>query len=464
MDKSISRFWDKYIAITAIYGIPESARYWYVRHVEAFIRAHPDTRLRNITRRDLLSYTEVLGRKTDIPAWQYRQHIEALRILFCELVRPDWCVAFNWQTLLDSADSLPADHPTVARSGTMSTNPASFSDTGTELGSVRDRFAGLLNRLVTSIRQKHYSIRTEQTYCHWLTRFLHFSAVESESELTVEHVSAYIEYLAVTRNVSSSTQNLALNALVFVFREVLNITVDDQIHFQRARKPRRLPVVLTKEEIGNLLAAIRNEQHRLMASVMYGAGLRLMECVRLRVSDVDFGYGQIIIRAGKGDKDRVVPLPDKLISALQHQLKRVAALHDADLAAGYGETVLPGALARKYTNAGKEFRWQFLFPATRISMDPRSGKKMRHHIHETSLQKMIKKTADTIGIRKKVSSHSLRHSFATHLLEDGYDIRTVQELLGHSDVSTTMIYTHVLNKPGVSVHSPFDSLDVLKTE
>jgi len=304
---------------------------------------------------------------------------------------------------------------------------------------------------------RDYSIRTEQTYISWITRFVAFSGFQSVAEIQPDKVAPYLEHLAVKRNVSANTQKLALNALVFMFRHALNISIDDQIDFTRAKKPRRLPVVLSRNEINQLLSGIDNALHHTMASLLYGAGLRLIECVRLRVSDIDFEYRQIVVRNGKGNKDRVVPLPEKLVIPIQQQLDRVRSVHEEDLQAGFGEVHLPHALARKYPNAPKELRWQYLFPSVRLSADPRTGKVMRHHIHENNLQKSIKKSADRNGLPKKVNCHALRHSFATHLLESGYDIRTVQELLGHADVSTTMIYTHVLNRGGRGVRSPLDS-------
>lgn len=231
------------------------------------------------------------------------------------------------------------------------------------------------------------------------------------------------------------------------------------IAYTKSRKEKRLPVVLSREEIKRLFAHIEGEKQRVMANLLYGCGMRLMECVRLRILDIDFDYQQILIREAKGKKDRVVPIPRKLLATLKQQIDEAKRYHNDDLAAGFGDVYLPAALARKYPNAGKEFRWQYVFPASKISKDPRSGVYRRHHVHEADLQRYIKKAADAAGITKKVNCHALRHSFATHLLEAGYDIRTVQELLGHADVSTTMIYTHVLNRPGVSVISPFDVLD-----
>jgi integron integrase len=357
---------------------------------------------------------------------------------------------------MQDARDLPENHATIARiSGHQAEVTSARSKVNIDV--CKQRFANMFERLIAEIRSRQYSIRTEQAYSDWILRFLLFTSVCSEHEITVDKISIFIEYLAVKRNVSASTQSQALNALVFLFRHVLKRELDEDINFQRAKKPKRLPVVLSRGEVNDLLAGVAHDIHRLMASLMYGAGLRLMECVRLRVCDIDFDYGQIIVRAGKGNKDRVVPLPASLIDSLSTQVANVVRLHKNDLAAGYGEVVLPGALAKKYKNAAKEPRWQYLFPSVKLSTDPRSKKVMRHHLHENNIQKSVKKSADLIGLTKKVSCHALRHSFATHLLESGYDIRTVQELLGHADVSTTMIYTHVLNIGGRGVKSPLDS-------
>ncbi len=265
----------------------------------------------------------------------------------------------------------------------------------------------------------------------------------------------YLEYLAVERKVSLSTPRQALNALVFFYDQALKEPLGLIGDFAPARKPKRLPVVLTKNEIDRLLEAL-SEPYSLMAGLLYGAGLRLMECIRLRVQDIDFEQNQILVRDGKGGKDRVTILPDKYQPALRKHLERVRSVHNEDLEKGFGEVYIPPALERKYKNAVREWGWQYVFPAGRLSADPRSGKIRRHHMHSTGLQKAIKTAARKAGLTKRASCHTLRHSFATHLLEAGYDIRTVQELLGHSDVSTTMIYTHVLNRPGIAVRSPAD--------
>jgi integron integrase len=255
--------------------------------------------------------------------------------------------------------------------------------------------------------------------------------------------------------VAASTQNQALNALVFFFREVLRRDQFELGELIYSKRPKRLPVVLTRDEARALLAELDGNSW-LVASLLYGCGLRLTECIQLRVQDLDFGYKLIMVRDGKGGKDRRVPMPERCIEPLQKQLEVAMQQHQADLALGFGEVFLPHALARKYPSAAREWRWQYLFPASRLSVDPRTGQTRRHHLHETGVQRMIKLATQRAGITKKVTVHTLRHSFATHLLEAGYDIRTVQELLGHKDVSTTMIYTHVLNTPGVAVRSPMD--------
>jgi len=455
MADSVSRFWDKYISKTISYKVPEGSRRWYVKHVEAFIKTRKGVRLAVVSAADIEAYLEVIGRKRDIVDWKFRQVVDSLRILFCDLVNSPWAKDFNWQMWMDNSRDLPEDHATIARTSSIAHD--NRAKRGSEkLRACRQEFSALFESLIKEIRLRAYSIRTEQAYSDWLARFIMFSDIKSNNDFTAERISLFLEYLAVNRNVAISTQNQALNALVFYCTQVLKLEVEDKIVFQRAKRSKRLPVVLSRKEVGLLLEGLINPLHNLIASLMYGAGLRLMECVRLRVSDVDFEFMQVVVREGKGRKDRVVPLPEVLVSVLREQVERVSCLHDKDIDAGFGEVKLPGALARKYKNAAKELRWQFLFPSMKLSSDPQSGRVMRHHVHESSVQKSIKKSADGNKIYKKVSSHCLRHSFATHLLENGYDIRTVQELLGHADVSTTMIYTHVLNKGGRGVRSPLD--------
>jgi integron integrase len=312
----------------------------------------------------------------------------------------------------------------------------------------------LLDQVRDALRLKHYSIRTENSYVDWIRRYILFHHKRHPAEMGAAEIEAFLTHLAVEEHVAASTQNQALSALLFLYREVLHQDLGP-IDALRARKPKRLPTVLTRDEVQRLIAQMSGT-HQLMAKLLYGSGLRLMECLRLRVKDVDFTMRTITVRDGKGGQDRVTILPDSLIPPLQEHLQAVKALHDQDLAQGYGAVYLPDALERKYPNANKEWGWQYLFPATRLSVDPRSGAVRRHHLDESGLQKAIRQAARRAGISKPVSPHTLRHSFATHLLQAGYDIRTVQELLGHKDVKTTMIYTHVLQRGGLAVRSPLD--------
>jgi len=313
----------------------------------------------------------------------------------------------------------------------------------------------LLDQVRDVIRLKHYSIRTEKAYVSWIRRFILFHNKRHPKEMGSREIEAFLTHLAVNKHVAASTQNQAFNALLFLYREVLKIQLDDSINAVRAKTPKRLPTILTKEEVRCVIDAM-SDNHKLMAKLLYGSGLRLMECLRLRVKDIDFEQNQIFVREGKGMKDRVTVLPESLKAPLQDHLKRVKMMHEDDLVNGYGRVYLPYALERKYRNANREWIWQYVFPSKSLSKDPRSGEVRRHHLNESGLQKAVKKVAKLAGINKPVSCHTFRHCFATHLLENGYDIRTVQELLGHEDVSTTMIYTHVLNRGGMAIRSPVD--------
>jgi integron integrase len=313
----------------------------------------------------------------------------------------------------------------------------------------------LLERVRKHIRLLHYSIRTEEAYLLTIKRFILFHHKRHPQELGVEEIRQYLNHLANEGQVSASTQNQALSALLFLYREVLGTQLPFIDGIERAKRPVRIPVVLTREEIDSVLAHLSGTYH-LMASLLYGSGLRLMECVRLRVKDIDFSYQQITVRDGKGQKDRRTVLPDQLIKPLQQQLTRVRLLHEDDLRKGYGRVYLPYALERKYPHASSEWSWQWAFPADKLSVDPRSGKVRRHHASEDMLQKAVRRAVQQVGLTKRASCHTLRHSFATHMLESGYDIRTIQELLGHSSVQTTQIYTHVLNRGGRGVKSPLD--------
>lgn len=313
----------------------------------------------------------------------------------------------------------------------------------------------LLHRMRARIRRLGLSIRTEEAYVGWVRRFILANGKRHPREMGAREVEAFLTHLAMHGHVSASTQNQALSALLFLYREVLQVDLPWMENIRRAKKPERLPVVLSREEVAALLAEM-NGVTWLMAGLLYGAGLRLMECVRLRVQDVAFVRREVTVRRGKGGKDRRTMLPAMVVDALQGQIAEARRTHERDLAAGFGAVWLPDALARKYPNAAREWAWQYVFPASSRSTDPRSGVERRHHLDETVLQRAVKQAVRRARIDKPATCHTLRHSFATHLIESGYDIRTIQELLGHKDVATTQIYTHVLNRGGSGVLSPLD--------
>lgn len=315
----------------------------------------------------------------------------------------------------------------------------------------------LLDQVSAKIRLKHYSIRTEQAYVDWIRRYIKFHGVRHPSEMGAQEVERFLTHLAVEGKVSASTQNQAKSAILFLYREVLGQELPWLDNVEQAKAPKRLPVVLTREEVHGVLSRLAGT-YWLMGSLLYGTGMRLMECARLRVKDVDFGQRQILIRDGKGFKDRVTMLPEALKVPLRQHLEQVKLQHAQDLAKGGGGVYLPYALEKKYPNAARDWAWQYVFPANDVSEDPRSGIVRRHHVNEQNLQRAMKQAVRDAGVSKPATPHTLRHSFATHLLQGGYDIRTVQELLGHADVATTMIYTHVLNRGGRGVMSPLDGL------
>ena len=479
-DQSESRFWDNYILKTRAYRVKDTSARWYVRNAERYIKDHKDVRLSQHSAQNMEDYLKDKSRNAYLEDWQFNQLVLSLKILFIDMVKTPWAADFHWDAWVkkDSKskktfnhanidDSIPNTHSTLARDyqsiDPEKGNQKYFDEEDKESSlykRVFKRFPEHLTNFITQIRIRHYSIRTERAYLGWLLRYISFYSFQDPAELTPDHIARYLEHLVIRKKVSGSTQSQALNGLIFFYKQVLQREMNEKIQYTHSKKPRRLPTVLTVKEIKQLFEKIENPTQQLMANLLYGCGMRLMECIRLRVLDVDFGYQQILVRNTKGKKDRVVPIPNRLTEMLESQIEKIKILHADDLQDGFGSVYIPDALARKYPSAVKEFRWQYVFPSTKISTDPRSGETRRHHIHENGLQKHIKKAGEQAGITKKVNCHALRHSFATHLLENGYDIRTVQELLGHADVSTTMIYTHVLNKPGVTVTSPLDMLEV----
>jgi len=451
----VNRFWHNYLSILEKSSIPIKARPWYRKHIEDYISAHQSVKLQHHLPKQLDEYLVAKGRMTNLPEWRFRQVADSLRLLFKELIRPQWAKTYDWYQWRAFSRELESDHPTVMRDGNPSILVA--PNNNPLIRKFREDHSPLHQSFLKTIRVRGMAVQTEKTYENWLVRFFQYHHWNNIAELSLSDMSDYLDYLALHRKVSSSTQKIALNSLIFFYREVLGKDVEGIYAYTKSTTKRRLPTVLSKNETRLLLEAMTGRA-QLMASLMYGTGMRVMECVRLRVQDIDFDYCQITVRAGKGNKDRVVPLPAKLIPDLKLMLKETRTLHEGDLVEGHGEVLLPAALARKLGKAASDFKWQYVFPATRLAMDYATGVIRRHHIHQTSLQKAIRKASKDANIDKRVTSHTLRHSFATHLLESGRDIRLIQELLGHADVTTTMIYTHVIGKGGLAIPSPFDSL------
>lgn len=446
-------FWDRYISLVEQHSAaPESAR-WHVIRVEQYLRACGDTDPALHDPSDVETWLLSLSRNRRVQDWQFIQAVDAIRILFLHLVKTDWSGGFDWDAWKGMSRELEVPSPSATgkqRRDTRASNARALQE-------VRKQHGEILRGVISEIRRRAYSKRTEQAYEQWICRFILFCNGASPHELGGEDVRRFLDYLAVERQVAASTQNQAFNALIFLYTQILDQSLPELESLVRAKRSRRQPVILSPAQVRALFVRMTG-LHALQAELLYGTGMRLMECIRLRVKDIDEDYRQIIIRDAKGAKDRVVPLPAASIEPLRDHLVTVRDLFEEDLANGFGEVYLPGALAAKYPNAAREWGWQYAFPSHRLSVDPRSHRTRRHHVHENGLQRAVRLAAQSAGIYKKVSCHTLRHSFATHLLEAGYDIRTVQELLGHADVSTTMIYTHALNRGAHGVLSPLDRL------
>lgn len=443
--------WDDFLVLLAERKIPPTRHRFYVYYVERFLTVHRSWSVATLGGVELARWLDRVVRVRRPPGWQFEQVLEALQLYFWDLLHAPWAAEFDWGHWRSVVHAL-GDRRDRRRDGMDVDDPVDGSATR----SVPDENA--MTRLVIEIRRRGYSIRTEQSYHDWVVRFVRFHGGRDPLSLGAMDIVRFLEHLAVERNVAVNTQSQALNALVFLYEQALGRPLGDLGNFTRAKRPRRLPTVLTRTEVAALLGKLHGS-HQLLGRLLYGTGMRLMEAMRLRVKDIDFGYHQLVVRDGKGHKDRVVPLPDVLQEPLKAHLEQVRGLFDMDKARGFGEVYIPEALARKYTAAARNWVWQYAFPSARLSIDPRSGQARRHHLHENGLQRAIKQAAYVASITKRVSTHTLRHSFATHMLEGGYDIRTVQELLGHADVATTMIYTHVLNRGGRGVRSPLDTLD-----
>jgi len=442
--------WKEYENVISLAGVPVNQRQWCVRWAQKFVRGIAGE-VRLVTPGQVNDFLVRLRDEEKRQEWQVGQAAEALRFLLQKQLRISW--SNRWQEHVH-CNSLPEEHLSIEeKKGNAdmisALDPALLSK---KLFEIRRE---LLTLFHNAARLKHYSFRTEKSYEGWIGRFLYFHRERRLDGCGAKEMRHFLEHLARDRKVAASTQNQALNALVVFFDQVLGRPLGEIGSFSRAKRPKRLPVVLGVAEMQHLLSQLHGV-HLLMAGLMYGSGLRLMECMRLRVMDIDFDRKELTVRSGKGDKDRVTLLPARYLADLQAHLAQVKTIHENDLSKGNGRVYMPEALARKYPNAAREWGWQYLFPASRLTVF--EGQVLRHHLHESVLQGAIKAAALRAGIHKRVSSHALRHSFATHLLESGYDIRTIQELLGHKDVSTTMIYTHVLNRGGQGVQSPLDRL------
>jgi len=431
MNHELQRAYRRTLAIT---NVPRHQREWYFRWVRRFENHLPEKTLQARGLEDAEGFLAVLRVRPGFEEWQVAQAAEAIRLFYLRTLGEQW--ARTWAVPPGAGSKPAADSP---------------AETGGPPGDHRET----LGRLKSSLKRRQYSERTEQAYLYWVRRYFAFHRFNLEKAQRSEGVRSFLEHLVVRLGMAAGSQKQALNAIAYLFGEVLGLPLGDLGDFARSKKPKHLPVVLSRDETRRLLGALEGV-YSLAAGLMYGGGLRLMESVRLRVKDVDFDLGQIVLRDAKGKKDRVTILPERYRDGLRGQLETVRALHRRDLERNYSGASFWPALARKYPNAPREWIWQFVFPAGRLTVEPVSGRTFRHHLHETALQRAVKAGAARASIPKRVTCHTLRHSFATHLIEGGYDIRTVQELLGHSDVSTTMIYTHVLNRPGLAVRSPAD--------
>lgn len=442
--------WHQYKSSLCFCEVKESAHRWYVLHVKKFLKYFNNQHLHELKPDAVSEHLQQLDPKLFREDWQHQQYIDAIEILLVHTAKLPWATNISWNQLKQAVSSIKINHPTLAREtdGLKPIEPTFSAD-------LPSCHSESLLEMSRELRTRRYAITTEHSYCHWVGRFLLENKQLQLNDLNESQVESFLSTLVLRRNVSKSTQNLALTSVVFYFTEILKRPLVGLNH-TRSRRPPKLPVVLTIDEVFRLLSGLSGV-YSIIGSLMYGTGLRLIECLRLRIKDIEFSYEIIAVYDGKGGKHRRVPLPRKCANELQEHISQVSAIHDADLELGFGEVYLPDALSRKYPNAAKEKAWQYAFPSSRLSVDPRTGITRRHHQHESAVHRSIKNASTAAAITKPVSSHSFRHSFATHLLEAGYGIRTVQELLGHSDVSTTMIYTHVMNKPGmVPVVSPLD--------
>ncbi len=424
-----SSFWLSYENCLTEICVNPKLIHWYVIWCKQFVKFIGRLPLKDCRPEHASAFLDSLRDRESIKDWQYKQARTALWHFFRDYLQISWA-ADGGETSLPKCDE--------GNSITLSS-----------------AHRATLEKMRTTLVGRQYAKRTINAYLDWASRFLGHYPHRQIIDLDATAVKAYLTWLVEKQNVAVNTQKQALNALVFLFQESEECSLGDFSDFTRAKKPIKVPVVLSREEVSVLLAEM-NPPFTLICQLLYGAGLRLLEAIRLRIKDVDFAQNQILVRDGKGRKDRITMLPDICREALEGQIAEAKCIHAEDLKRNYGEVWLPSALSKKYPGAARDWRWQYVFPASRVSVDPESGKVRRHHFDDSAVQRAVRETTKRAELSKPVTPHTLRHSFATHLLDSGYDIRTVQELLGHADVATTMIYTHVLNKPGVAVRSPVD--------
>jgi integron integrase len=459
------QFWIGFRQCVGRRGVPGKIAGYFVNHAVAFTDASV-TRLRKRDGDFVREYFARLGRSTWIKGWHVSQAVHAVEMLYGHVGGTDWAEGFGWNELADSFTELGQDHPTFGRrplDGTCRAVKGAQEDDSPAL-------LALVKRMREEVRKRGLAIRTESTYASWIQRFARFSSANGGAKTWLEepigstgdegvlilYARNYLTHLSINKDLAASTYNQALSALAFLIKHVFDVDTEGRLDgIERPSKPGRLPTVISRGEAVALIDQL-DGTHRLMAEMMYGAGLRVAECIRLRVKDIDLEMRRLEVRCGKGGKDRVVPLPDGCREALATQLEACRTLWERDHECGVAGVYLPGALARKDPSAPLELGWQWLFASGKLSTDPRSGTVRRHHVHESGIGRAIKRAAKEVSTTKRVSCHTLRHSFATTLLSRGTDIRTIQELLGHSDVRTTMIYTHVLGTPGIAVRSPLD--------
>ena len=447
----------KFIQRVAALPIKPAARDYYVRWAESWTKARGHQSPERTH-----EYFDALGRSSNVADWQFRQAVDAARVLACDVLTIPWASSFDWLGLSDQARSLEPDHRTLARETirVRADLPSSPMPSPEQVADAETELRQLIDSLRRMIRIQNKAMATEETYVYWNSRFIRFchrKLGQSPQIIGPPAITAHLDFLALERNVSPATQKQALNAMAFLMKNVLGIEEFTLDHITPARGSRRPPVVMTREEVRSVFARLE-DPWKLIAQVMYGSGLRLMEAMRLRVKDLDFGQGTITIHDGKGGRHRVVTLPVALEQRLTEHLARLREKHLQDLAVGAGDVHMPESLLRKWPNACREWCWQYLFPSATLCPHPRTGRIARHHLNDDSMARQIRDAARKAAIHKRITSHTLRHSFATHLLESGTDIRTVQSLLGHADVSTTMIYLHVMKRPGAGAPSPLDNL------